>query len=298
MLDHEPVGEGLCPIPTGRAYMGSAGVYGDKIHVMPFGERFRDGVEPRGGLYMGTAGLMNLAHIARIKPSHAILFDVNPFQTIFSNVVISAAKYNPNYEDFRRTLNYGEILTRRIMNRRLEGVRFSSIGSRTEIFDGGDKKTLSRKTFPSAAVSFSSHLDVMGFRREDYDYIHEMASKGRMSTLTLDVFDVAAWRQLEAFLRVATGLPNKASVLYVSSIFSFVNADSDWTGRKLKEISLVGLSNILDTKSSIVIDHQREYTAGQYYRFLEEGKPWLSLNRGTKESVQVSGADRLGQLSI
>lgn len=298
-LDHRLAGDSQCAIPTGRAYVGANGPYADKIHVIPFAEKLQNlpSAEPR--LYMGTAGLMNFGHLRDIKPDYAILFDVNPFQIVFWNVVLSALRHNDTMEGFRQVLNYAEVISRRIISRKLGHIEFSSAGSWTEVLNQDDGVSLSRKAFTSSAASFSSYLDSISFSQEDYAFIKSMAEQGRIGTLTLDVFDPKAWEQLSAHLKELhaedASVPLKADSLYLSSVLRFADNHSDWTGRTLKDLSMEGLSAILDPSAGMVIDHRGHYTADHFYNQTNKEKPWLLQPRtlSSRVSAPASGAGPL-----
>jgi len=304
-LDHQPVGESLCAIPTGRAYRNGSSLYADKIHVFPYGESLgvlqsvpMYGVRPPA-LYMGTAGLINIGNICKLKPSYAVLFDVNPLQTIFWNVVLSADKQNESYEGFRNTLDYSEIIAFNVIKQKWRNVQFSAPESMTSALHNGNPESLSRKTFPRCSQTFSTYLDEIRFTSDDYAYFHHMAVQGRIGTLTLDMFDHAGWRQLSASLcamrAMDARLPQAVDNMYVSSVFRFVKADTDWTGRKLKEISSSGIFEVLDPEKGVVMDWEGVYSIPEFKTCRMKGDTeWPSQKLPTqKESAPALGAGRL-----
>lgn len=304
MLDSQAVGDAQYAIPTGRAYRNAAGsFYADKIHIFPFGEklRFEGDLEPNGEtneprLYMGTAGLLNFGHIRAMRPSHVIFFDVNPFQTIFWNVVIDGVRSNEKYKDFCAMLNYAEVMTAKVVERRLKGHEYSARGSWTQILSHDDGVSLSRKSFARCAASFSSFLDQIKFSEDDYAFLRTLAAEGAIGTLTLDLFDEQGWAQLGTALRDMNArdnfMPAYADALYISSVLRFVDTQSDWTGRKMTGMTLGGLSQVLHPEKSIVMDYRGNYTPHQFHSLMKEKKPWLYHRQEAKASAPEPGEGR------
>ncbi|PZQ46628.1 MAG: hypothetical protein DI551_04785 [Micavibrio aeruginosavorus] len=247
-------------------------------------------------LYMGTAGLINFGHIRNIRPSYAVLFDVNPHQIIYWNVVLSGVRQNQTYEGFRSFLNYSEVISKNMIAQKLGGQEFSARHSMTNVFHDGDPQSLSRQTFFYSARSFSSYMDEINFDEKDYALLRGMVMEDRIGALTLDVFDVEGWQQFSGFLKEMradySDFPKAVDTIYVSSVFRFVKADTDWTGRKINTLNNNGIFSILDAQKSVVIDSATVYSVSEFQTRTKDNA-WPSLRQARKkESAPASGVDR------
>lgn len=300
-LDHEVIGSKLVSIPTGRAYNGNRGLYADKIHIAPFSEKPQKLNDIAfGGLYMGTAGLMNLAYLAQIRPRYAVFFDVNPFQTVYNNVLLSIIRANETYDGFRQSANYAEDMAKRVISRKLAGVEFSSVGSWTSMISHDDGMSLSRRSFVGSAMLVSATLDQIGYTQSDYALIKEMADHNRVGTLTLDVFDEIAWQQLAQSLGGILNDPRMPLTFYFSSILNFARRESDWTGRPLNGANLSGFLSCFPVRDAVIVDNRGQYNGNEFQNLMKEEKPWLLPHptKTIKVSVPVFGAAPLVQPSI
>ena len=298
-LDHEVVGDDVFPIDSGRAYCRSNGLYADKIHTFPIDENFRclgQKIQPTGGLYLGTGGLLNLKYLSQAKASHGILFDINPFQTIFWNVVIGSIRNNESYDAFKLSLNYSEIFTRKIIQRKLQRQSFSSAGSYTEKFDCNLNVSLLRRGFSHHSFCISSCLSDVNFHEDDYKHIRKMACDKKLSTLTLDMFDEASWVQLfkvlEAHHEENKDTPSIPNFVYVSSIFNFLHTQKDWTGKSLENISA---PSFVMGDRTVILDNRTLYEPEEFLNHvLREKEKCQKLQPNHQVSVPAYGKGKLG----
>lgn len=98
----------------GRAYIAKGKPYFDNVHfegleqpwciVEKIHHHIKDTPSLHGRVYAGAAGEVNLSNIALSKAPAAILFDINPLQTVFWNDFFSVMARCPEPEDFARAM--------------------------------------------------------------------------------------------------------------------------------------------------------------------------------------------------
>jgi hypothetical protein len=114
-LNQMPVGPHAVSTSDGRrAYLVNGKPLFSDVHFQNIGEdrfahetlrkRFKTSSMLQGRVYAGTAGENTLSLIAASKASAAILFDINPFQTIFWREFIAVLAVCPEPEDFARKM--------------------------------------------------------------------------------------------------------------------------------------------------------------------------------------------------
>ncbi len=259
---------GMIKTPAGRAYTSEDGIYAEQVHVRSLGEdivahaalqhAFRKSTRldnpEQHSVYAGAAGFLNLGFIAASQPAAALLFDINPVQTLFWNEIFALMAKHEKYQDFRAELDH---LPERMVARykaafgeRRLPVRWSGMPIHYP-----SPQTPSIRTIFRGITDFPAWLDkkYFGLRTPDrswltedrYRHLHVMAKNGALCALTIDACDDRAFDQLRAALDntactpVAEDgrvLPPQKGILinslYVSNLMHFLSGEKDWTGKR------------------------------------------------------------------
>lgn len=222
-------------IPGGRAYSTTRqfGFHAGQIHMELIGESaiaddflgWLNG-PAMGGLYMGCGGMVNLSLIASAKSQGAILFDLNPFQTMFWNRIIPLIAAIPDAQTFVSVYRHAETLMSSNLTQIFGDMTIQH--NYAHALEPGDKpgRALRAKLDPDDFTN----TDVIEYDwlRRGYSHLHDMARAGAIGAVTLDATDAAGWKQIGDVLNKRD---LKIDGIYFSNIFLFLSHPFDWSGR-------------------------------------------------------------------
>ena len=285
-LDRQVVSGLQCATALGRGYKDPTGdLYRDPIHVKPVAEatwahktlqdRFQDGEIPASGprVYAGAAGFINLGYMAAARPAAAILFDINIFQAVFWRHIIQGLAQHDNPHDFIKYLVKSEgqlsVGLRTHFNQRADYFSGDTtpwlmrqvtqlIGGRPTppLFRLISEKSGRMKGWLMERGSWHSPERYWLYNKSAYAHLHEMAQRGAIAPLTLDITDDAACAQLGDYLATQK---QKINILYVSNIFNSLRYDTDWAGRANRKraagCASRNLQGLVDPENYMVFDH-------------------------------------------
>ena len=223
-----------------------------------------DGSKPL--VYAGAAGLLNFSYMAAAKPAAALLYDINFMQKVFWDEALKGLAECGTVEEYKEFL---ADKTRKSIRERIKGNfneragflnlfnLFSEPSEGIPYLDGRVNDVASFRHVEGSVKRWLSpgerpeHAD-RTWLEEGYDHLHNMAKNNAIGAVTIDVNDVPACEQLKAYLDqvrytpvtlsdkgevVADGPPAQGAavdVLYISNLFGFISAGTDWTRRNLK----------------------------------------------------------------
>lgn len=242
-LNNTPVNERMLMLPgVGRAYARDnwAGFYAASIHTNVVSEETHShrilleamskaGGHDRNSVYMGCAGFLNFSYIAAMRPAAAILFDINPLQTLFWQKTIKGLETSPSYASFVQYMkDTGPALQVAALlacgNRAIE-LDQSAISIRR------DAQPMIKGLFREVAAPqedkwWNGDTVELRWRGSDYAYLHMMAKSGALGALTIDMTDEAAWTQLSDRLDI---VGRHVGVLYASNALNFLAKGHCWS---------------------------------------------------------------------
>ena len=197
------------------------------MHVYPMGENFRwldfeqDHIREqcRGktgqGIYMGTAGLMSLNHLAASESQAAVLFDINPLQTVFWRHVLKALRSEATPAGFFDRLKDPDF----------ENNLLQDLGSLTKTLKYGIYRNYGRTLKENIERLLSKEIDGTDWREEDsiyqennYNHVRALAMRNAIAPVTMDLSDPAALFSVDAAVRKA-GPHAYLACQYLSNIF-------------------------------------------------------------------------------
>lgn len=79
------------------------------------------------------------------------------------------------------------------------------------------------------------HADRTWMNKEAYAHLHDMARRGALAALTLDVCDPYATAQLANTLNEKLPSSAKVDIIYISNIFRFLSGHSDFSNRTIEQ---------------------------------------------------------------
>ena len=228
-LDRE-VGAGksaAVAVPGGRAWLcpdrgtGALKPYFDEIHFKMYDEpwwshhalRDRLAQKPhvQGRVYAGCAGMVNLDYIAATKAPGAVLFDINPLQTLFWNGLIAEIAAQPDNRKLGTELpRFTEELYRRIV-----ALHGADVIRDMDPPEGRGRGWGS----PQAPYRWMRYDDVENWMRGmfekaergrnwlgdpvKYAHVHRLCKHDAVAAVTLDICDEAACARVGEALRAA-----------------------------------------------------------------------------------------------
>lgn len=232
-----PQGSGrFCKAPSlGRAYLEGQGVlkkalpYGTEVHFQPIGESYHEHLgnahcleksrSKMNPVYMGTAGAVNLEYMGAIRASAAILYDINPIQTLFWQEVIKHLAAHDNAQDFAQALRH----TGENFETSLTEMFNVKSGNFNKILVNGDRLNYSisswkgfREVAPKSSINFLTSLSEVHQHRSwahnpaRYRHLHDMAKNNAIAALTIDLTDEIAGKKLREALCDAQYRPIRA----------------------------------------------------------------------------------------
>ena len=224
---------------AGRAYIYDGEVFANRLYIRSVNEvmdahaecqnELRLNKTFRGRVYAGTAGLLNLGYISAIQPRAALIYDLNIYQVQFWNDIICALAQCKNSREFKAFLlsymNDAPVRLNSIFNNQATFCR--NMNPKTLFHQVQTKAKLIYWLLGEMNYSVPPDLSWAG---ENYDYLHEMAGKGAIAALTLNVNDASSCAQLGEYLG---SIGQKVDVLYTSNIFRILERGHDYTGRAL-----------------------------------------------------------------
>jgi hypothetical protein len=260
----------------GRAYRIPRGTFSvpkihiDHIHALPVAEKSPHNVleslsesdERLGTIYMGTAGLLNFGFIGAMRPGAAILFDINPAQTMFWNRAFDLLAQTNSPEEFMDAVveSSPDIYKKLTKLYGLAGKNFDPLDNLTP-------RLCIRRAFRNSPLEdwrqrgfeygYQWMKDKMG-----YEHLREMAQQKAIGALTIDVLDRAAWAQLSDHLhKNVSGAPPHVRTMYISNIESFVwDQAIDFVGRTMKKHSRQSMhdaiSHVLEAGRYEMLNHE------------------------------------------
>ncbi len=275
--------------PFGRAYKSPGGFHVDQVHLAPIQEDigahsklqrcFLSAAQPPPiRFYMGVAGILNLNYLAALKPEKAILYDINPLQTGFWEIVFDGLANSPRAVHFSR-----------FMSRDL-GPQVTDMATRFAVL-------LPRRKSESSALiaqtpirgvpkihSWIMEAQIDSVFMGHYEHLHEMARSGNIGSITLDISDTQACRQLhELFMQEhrAGEFPG-ADAMYVSNVFEFLSRPGkdlfDWAGRPVDiEQYQNGRANVrafCNPAGALIVDHEGLAGSRRHFRDVKMPDHW------------------------
>ena len=229
-LNHE-AGHGLCvAVPGGRGYLrpdrrgGGDRVYTDEIHFRIYDEswirheclRDRLAASPalHGRVYAGCAGMVNMDYIAATRAPAALLFDINPLQTLFWQGLTDLLAAIPGNRDFADELpRFTSGLYYRIAQLHGPGIlrdMQSPAAEPDERDYGGSRRSPYRWMSYDAVAGWARHMlepaqaphNWLG-NPEWFRHVHLLARHRALAALTLDVRDAEGCARVAETLRGA-----------------------------------------------------------------------------------------------
>ena len=304
-----PAGDHMAAIPSGRAYRHGDKLYADSIHCVPFAEKLgisSSKVAPLGPIdfYLGIGGPINMAHIAILRPRYAIFADINPFQSIYGRVMFSGIGRNRDPGNFVIFSHYCEQYILQHIRRDRATSSFCAKDSLTSHLYGTKGTDFAARLFrenkpPGAFFKTPSSVSSTVINSSNYAYLRHMALAGRIGFLTLDVLDPASLSQLKFFIKshIPVGSRAKAAI-YVSSLYSFYNGYTDWSGIKRETIDeqslLQNFGELYTPEHCTMMDHKGVFSLNEFIGKIKDKK---SCNK-KRESEAEFGAVKLAPLFI
>ncbi len=215
-----------------RAFNGPDGPYVDYVHFRPVSESwalheklqkaFMHRPDYQGRVYAGTAGEVNLTYIATSKAPAAILYDINPLQKAFWDMMIDHLAAHDNINDFVQSMT---ALPYRLCRSLMQDFNIAADTPRYRLnFEDPfplKGRSYGRKTSPllnmryddfeewfqlragheGTGYIFCGDKDVTWLQNPDqYHHLHAMARHGAMAAITLDITDSPCIEQLRTTL--------------------------------------------------------------------------------------------------
>lgn len=232
--DEIPAGSTAVPVPGGRGYervkqqglgAGVAGLYLDDIHFEINAEswyvhqdlRERIATDPalQGRVYAGCAGQVNLDYIAASKAPAALLYDINPLQTLFWQACFDRLAQTPDRVTFARSLRpLAEEMYYKI--RSLYGPHADLPLMRDPAVEGQYNRDSAQSPFRGMSYGrmgewaeyrlrdrFGAAVGSWAAEDERYAHLHVLAKNDALAAVTVDVRDHAACRRIGERLRTA-----------------------------------------------------------------------------------------------
>ncbi|HNQ92291.1 MAG TPA: hypothetical protein PKI93_05095 [Alphaproteobacteria bacterium] len=272
-LKYKPT-EGLSiAIPGGVGYLKGEFIHADQIHLAPVAEGnhmkaldFLSGkTRKRPMVYVGVGGMINFGYIARLKPDHVVLFDVNPLQTLFWEKCIERIPKN-NLDQFIKFVSSSENLMADQLKNRFHDVSFSiedCISYKYSIVDMPTSphewsRGFFRRMSPKLWAQGIDGIDHTWRTEDGYQTIKDLVATGNFETITLDIFDE---ERCHLVGEMVSRMGFETGVIYLNSLHRFLNRETDWTGRRGLDTSETtfrrNASLLLPTKERIFIhaDH-------------------------------------------
>ena len=258
-LNHTPTQDDMVILPgIGRAYArdNALGYYAASIHSNavsvdsePHTELLRALEKKngfgRGSIYMGCAGFLNLSYIAATRPAGAVLFDINPLQTLFWKRVIGGLAQSRSFHSFRKYMqNLGPLLEGDV----IKGCGSVALSSQAIVPVPTQALTRGPRVFGlfrECAVTdsfewWAANTPEWRWCGTDYQYLHHMAASSALGALTLDLKDDAAWVQLGDHLR---DCERHVQFMYESNTRHFIASGRDWSGQHCDGDALTKLAH-------------------------------------------------------
>lgn len=230
-LDATTPSPSMTLINNKRAYMSNDDTpYRDFVHFSPISEcwilhrslqkTFLNRAEYQGRVYAGTAGEVNLTYIAASKAPVAILYDINPLQKLFWDLVIENLANHDDADNFITSMDAVPYrLSKTLMQdfNMAADTRYGRLSFENP-FEGNDASTAKQKTSPllnmrygdfrnwfeihagykDTGYIFCGDKDLAWLQNPDqYAHIHSMAKHGAIAALTLDITDRACTDELQ-----------------------------------------------------------------------------------------------------
>lgn len=249
-----------------RAYTNNGLAYFGNVHYRPFNESWmmHENIQRtilrseayQGHLYAGTAGSVNIDYIAATKAPGAILYDVNPWQKLFWDQFFEVMAMHDNPDDFAWAMEHfaadfyldlsKEFDVAAVRQSQLDNGQPAIDINAPEIdkygyyvsdysspFRGDGYKNfgLNFRTaagHPDTGWSYGRSSELNWMRDMNlYGHLHQLAKERAIGSVTLDISDEAACKELsEALQRRSL----KVGFLYTSNIGHYMQ----WSQREIE----------------------------------------------------------------
>ena len=249
-----------------RVYLNGDQPYAGPIHFIPIAEAYDDHKQAAlsvsrdtisndpdlPGIYMGTAGLVNLEYMARARSPAALLYDINPVQTLFWREISGVLAETPKKENFAAYLRgVARNPQKKLSTEFCKNAREAY--PKTAHYDNLFKQNIGiavRGLWTGEAPDFLSRWpweNRAGWlvNKDLYAHLHEMAKADAIGAVTLDITDRAAIDALSQRLQncAVTPIESGSGSLCVSGSVS-ENAPEDAKRLNL-DVALHHSSNVL-----------------------------------------------------
>lgn len=180
----------------------------------------------RGGVYMGCAGFLNLSYICAMRPAAAVLFDINPLQTMFWRHVVKGLASSPTFRSFVHFMQHsGATLDQQVL-KACGPVELNDAGITPVNTTPRSIRGLFREVHVTDSYPWWSDTVEWNWRGQDYPYLHMMAKNGAIGALTLDLTDAQAWDDLSNYMKTAG---REVCAIYVSNALTFLERGLCWS---------------------------------------------------------------------
>jgi len=239
-LSQTTVGDRTTLVEGQRAYIINGQPYFCNVHFERVSEswmthevlqrHFKSNTALQKRIWAGTAGEVNLAYITATKAPAAILFDINPFQTLFWNKFFTFVSETPDHQEFAQKSQqfikefYYDLSNQfnlASIQKDHPGLHMKAPVTQQYNQEGFISSPIRNMTYRDFYQQIRGYLGwkEIGFtscadkdlqwiaNKENYTHLHLMAKNNAVAAVTLDISDTPSCEQLRYALEHATYKP-------------------------------------------------------------------------------------------